>query len=105
MTKTYPDATGKVQWMGTAANGNRLLNITPVHVDGKEGERQTYEVNPVEGGYDLHTAKPTGEFVCYHVRHHAGLTYTCDCPDAKHRRGTRCKHVKGLFAALKREPF
>lgn len=105
-----PPATGFVRWVSGPSPDHRYLEITPVNVDGTKGEPQTYEVEPVENGYRLHNlthAIRTGEFVSYRLTYWTNGQYLCDCPDARNRpeRRCNCKHVRGLKAALRSDPF
>ncbi len=101
MTKTTKPATGVVRWLKAAPNGNRVILITPAG-----GPEQEYEVEETRTGYNLHRVDTrTGEFHCYRLTCFPGGGMTCNCPDAMHRRQGACKHIVGLRAGLRAQPF
>ena len=109
MRAKLPPATGTAQWVGEAPNGLRLLEIV-VTLDSGDKLAETYEVAPTPTGYKLHNltkAIEKGEFVCYTLTRFHGYVHSCNCPDATNRieRKYTCKHVRGLVAAIKSDPF
>jgi hypothetical protein len=101
--KILPPATGLVRWLPREVNGNMRIEITPAG-----GEPQTYEIEELKDGYNLHSFnRDTYEFVRYRIRFANHGMWTCSCPDAQNRpeRLTTCKHTRGLKAGLKALPF
>lgn len=97
-----PPATGTCRWVGEAANGNPLLEITT------EAVSHIYEINSRYGGYDLHYFdRDRNEFRRYKIDVSGEGYWVCTCPDAIHRpeRKYTCKHTLALKAALIKSPF
>lgn len=100
--KVLPPATGTCKWVGFAANGNRLLEVTVNLLT------QVYEVNEEPNGYTLHYYdKKLHEFIKYTIEFHNHGMWSCNCPDAINRpeRKFCCKHTRALRKALTTLPF
>ena len=96
-------ATGTVQWQHPCPEtGNPVLRITVTRSNGQRVSND-YEVEKVEGGFDLHYLNARYQIVTYHLRSRTLGEWYCDCPDACGC--NHCKHARGLRAVLAREPF
>lgn len=108
--RTLPPATGKVAWVGECPEtGNPLLRISVLHASGAV-QHEVYEVEEVapngkEPGYYRLWSLDRNNFYLKVYAVVPGRSCNCGDTHRPERRDGKCKHARGLRAALAALPF